>query len=217
MKPEYSSNSFFANISKISDLALVNLLTILFSLPIITGYPAMCTMRALLLPRTPENACGSITRAYWKLFRKYIREHCLPMFLVPLCFFLLSGSLYICVFLIPAGTVIWYIGIVLYSTLLILLTGTGMFLSVSCLLFSVSKKQLIRIAFLMCVKNIPLVLLMCTTSLFPFCILLLDVQISVRLFPLLLFFGLSLPTKMNCRILLHQLRLFYPELEVPAI
>ncbi|MGM9550419.1 MAG: hypothetical protein ACI3V5_11340 [Faecousia sp.] len=174
-------------------------------------------MRTLLLPRTPENACGSIAGAYWKVFRTYIREHFLFMLLVPLCFLLLLGSLYICIFLVPSGTAIWYAGIALYSTLLILLTGTGMFLSVSCTLFSVPNKQLIRNAFLLCVKNIPLVLLMCTISLFPFCILLLDVQISVRLFPLLLFFGLSLPAKMNCRILLHQLRLFYPDLEVPAI
>lgn len=211
------SNKALAFFTKFAYLAHLNILTIFLSMPIFTAYPAICTMNIMLLPQRLEDAEARVGKTYWRVFRTIIKQYWKILLVVPVLTLIIAANFYICVFLVPRGSVFWYAGIGIYSTLLIILIGTAEYLSVSMMLFQGSQKQLVYNAFFLCLKSIPQILLIIILRISPICILLLNTHISVRLLPILLFFGISVPAIMSCKIMHRQLCLNYPDLEIPPL
>lgn len=170
--------------TELMNLLILNLLTLLCSIPIVTAGAALSAMHYILLQMIEQEE-GAIVKTYFKQFRSNLRDATLPYLALLLLSLLLFVNYRIFgadpdrrMLVIPA-----YIGAALVAMI-------AVWLFPLLAKFSNSFTANFRNAFLLAVGNFPrTIAMMAIMAVIPFVL----TQVTA-LFPLLIFFGISLPS-----------------------
>lgn len=192
-------------LSKMADLMILNIITLLLCLPIITAGDAMTALYYMTIKIVRGEECY-IVRGYFKSFKENFRQATIIWILALLVFFILAGDFVI----IRSGALaMGNVMTVLLIIVSIIYAFTMFYVFPVLSRFENTVKNTIRNAFLMSILNLPRTILLVIINLIPFALLLLFVQ-SV---PFVILFGFSVPAYLCSMQFVKIFRRFEPEEE----
>lgn len=172
-------------LNRVADLMLLNVLTLICCIPIITAGAALTSAHYVAL-KMKRNEEGYITREFFKAFKMNFKQSTLIWLFILLITLILSIDFYI----IKEG------GISLSDVLQVILMAISiLFVFMVIWVFPVQAKFIntikgtIKNAFALSIIQIPKTLLMLVVYVLPYVIL----YFTLRVFPLVLLFGISVP------------------------
>lgn len=185
-------SSFMRALGKIADLMILNVLTILLSLPVITGGAAITALHYMCL-KLVRNEEGYILKGYFKSFRENFRQATVIWLLFLLAVGVVAGDIAIMYYAVIEFPFVVRMGILVMGFLVLC---TGLYVFPLQARFANPIKMTIRNAFMASLSQFPRTLLM---------ILLLfvgPVMILVwgRLAPVVFFFGLSVHAYLSAKL-----------------
>lgn len=172
-------------LSTIADLMILNLITLLFCVPIITIGPALTAAHYVAL-KMVRNEESYIIRSFWKSFKQNFRQGVLLGLIVFVAVALLVGDLYI-VFRSEIELHFIVIGMILIATVFVSLGIMYVFPVLA--KFDNTVFATIKNSFLFCILNLPKSLVMMFMYAFPVLVML----TSWKLLPLVILLGISVP------------------------
>ena len=186
-------------LSKMADLMILNLLTLICCIPIITAGDAMTALYYMTVKMVKNEECY-IVKGYFKSFKENFKQ----------------------------ATIIWlialFVGIILVGDFMILRNSTLSFGKVIMVLITVvavvyifpvlsrfenTVKNTIRNAFLMSVLNLPKTILLVIINLIPTVVLL----VTLQAMPIVILFGFSVPAYVASMLFVKIFKRFEPEEE----
>lgn len=196
----------FQILCTIFDLVVLNLLYVLFCLPVVTIGAATTALYAALLALLQDEAhvYTQFLRAFRCCFRKSTVCWLLMLLLAAVC---CVDFVIIAVYWATSGKYV-ALGLLLSVLLLLLCTGSYLF---PLLLGSQNIKQSLRIAFPLSIRHLPRTLLVCVINILPLLLLLFYTYGFLILFWLFLLIGFSLGAYVNCLFLKNILAPFLSE------
>lgn len=179
-------------LNKVADLMWLNILTLIFCIPVITAGCALTSAHYVAL-KMKRNEEGYITKDFFKAFKMNFKQSTLIWLLVLLIAFIFALDFYI----IKEG------GIVLSNVLqVILMAVCCLFIFTVIWVFPVQAKfvntikETIKNAFALSIIQIPKTLLMLVVYMLPYVIL----YFTLQVFPLVLLFGISAPVYVSAML-----------------
>lgn len=195
-------------LSKMADLMLLNILTLLLCIPIITAGDAVCALYYMTIKMVKGEDCY-IVRGYFKSFRENFRQATLIWLAVLLIGIILAGDVLILRNSdIAFGNVLMVL--IMVVAVVYLFTVTYLFPVLS--RFDNTIKNTVRNSFLMSVLNFPKTILLVLINLAPVVLLLLTYQAM----PFLFMFGFSVPAYVCSMLFVKIFKRFEPEEENAA-
>lgn len=195
-------------LSKMADLMLLNILTLLLCIPVITAGDAVCALYYMTIKMVKGEDCY-IVRGYFKSFRENFRQATLIWLAVLLIGIILVGDVLILRNSdIAFGNVLMVL--IMVVAVVYLFTTTYLFPVLS--RFDNTIKNTVRNSFLMSVLNFPKTILLVLINLAPVVLLLLTYQAM----PFLFMFGFSVPAYVCSILFVKIFRRFEPEEENAA-
>lgn len=179
-------------LSKIADLLILNLLTLLCCLPIITIGPALTALNYMAL-KMVRNEETYIARGFFKSFKENFRQSTLIWLLFLVLGLLLAGD-----YIILSGSEMQYSGVMQVLILVAAIFEMCTFLYTFPVLakFHNTIKKTLKNAFLISIMQFPKTIVMIIMYLIPLVIFL----ISFQLIPFVIFFGLSVPAWVSAKL-----------------
>lgn len=195
-------------LSKMADLMLLNILTLLLCIPVITAGDAVCALYYMTIKMVKGEDCY-IVRGYFKSFRENFRQATLIWLAVLLIGIILAGDVLILRNSdIAFGNVLMVL--IMVVAVVYLFTVTYLFPVLS--RFDNTIKNTVRNSFLMSVLNFPKTILLVLINLAPVVLLLLTYQAM----PFLFMFGFSVPAYVCSMLFVKIFKRFEPEEENAA-
>lgn len=187
------SGKFYTITTKIADVIILDLLVLICSIPIFT-IGASITAGYYVAMKMSQNHESYIFSSFFKSFRQNFRQSTVIWLIL-----LVLGILLFVDFRIVLTQDIGISRIFLYllGCVSLLLSFVLLYVFPVLAKFYNSIKHTLRNAFLMALRHLPYTLLMLLISALPFTILLLNVSIAMRVLPLYLLLGFSLPIYLN--------------------
>lgn len=185
-------SSFMRALGKIADLMILNVLTMLLCLPVITGGAAITALHYMCLKLARDEE-GYILKGYFKSFRENFRQATVIWFLFLLAAGVVAGDIAIMYYAVIEFPIVVRIGILIMGFIVLC---TGLYVFPLQARFANPIKMTIRNAFMASLSQFPRTLLM---------ILLLFVGpmmilISGRLAPIVFFFGMSVHAYLSAKL-----------------
>lgn len=179
-------------LSKVADLLILNLLTLLCCLPIITVGPALTALNYMTL-KMVRNEDTYIARGFFKSFKENFRQSTLVWLLFLVMGLLLGGD-----YIILLGSEMRYSGVMQVLIMVVAIFELCTFLYTFPLLakFQNTIKKTLKNAFLISIMQFPKTIVMIIMYLIPLVIFL----ISFQLIPIVFFFGLSVPAWVSAKL-----------------
>lgn len=179
-------------LSKIADLLILNLLTLLCCLPIITVGPALTAMNYMTL-KMVRNEETYIVKGFFKSFKENFRQGTLIWLLFLVMGLVLAGD-----YIILISSEMRYSNVMQVMTLVVAIFVTCTFLYVFPVLakFRNTIKTTLKNAFLISIMQFPKTIVMFVLYLIP----LVAFLISFQLIPIVFFFGLTVPAWLSAKL-----------------
>lgn len=177
-------------VNKITDILILNLLTLLTCLPIVTIGASLSAMNDILY-QMMENQEGKVARDYFLSFRRNFKKGTLLWLLMLVIFAILAADAQM-VIANAASAPGWMVGLLLGAALVLILSAQYIFPLQAH--FENTVRGTLKNSLIVMVMNLPRSLLMLLVNLTP----LLAFAISYSATILLLFCGLTLPGYINC-------------------
>lgn len=195
-------------LSKMADLMILNIITLLLCLPIITAGDAMTALYYMTIKIVRGEECY-IVRGYFKSFKENFRQATIIWILALLVFFILAGDFVI----IRSGALaMGNVMTVLLIIVSIIYAFTMFYVFPVLSRFENTVKNTIRNAFLMSILNLPRTILMILINLLPIALFLLVAQAM----PFVILFGFSVPAYLCSMQFVKIFRRFEPDEENAA-
>ena len=192
-------------LSKMADLMILNIITLLLCLPIITAGDAMTALYYMTIKIVRGEECY-IVRGYFKSFKENFRQATIIWILALLVFFILAGDFVI----IRSGALaMGNVMTVLLIIVSIIYAFTMFYVFPVLSRFENTVKNTIRNAFLMSILNLPRTILLVIINLLPIALLLLIAQAA----PFVFLFGFSVPAYLCSTQFVKIFKRFEPEEE----
>ena len=192
-------------LSKMADLMILNIITLLLCLPIITAGDAMTALYYMTIKIVRGEECY-IVRGYFKSFKENFRQATIIWILALLVFFILAGDFVI----IRSGALaMGNVMTVLLIIVSIIYAFTMFYVFPVLSRFENTVKNTIRNAFLMSILNLPRTILIVIINLLPIALLLLIAQAA----PFVILFGFSVPAYLCSTQFVKIFKRFEPEEE----
>ncbi|MBO6206125.1 MAG: DUF624 domain-containing protein [Lachnospiraceae bacterium] len=181
-------------LGKVTDLVVLNLLTVLMCIPIVTAGASFTAMHycCLKIVRGHEN---KISKQFFHSFKDNMRQSTVIwlVFLLLLAFF--GGDLYL-MYLNPSEVSTFILGGIIAALALLFFAGTMVF-PLQAKFYNPIPKT-IKTAFLFSFRHFPQTLLVMLATLFPFSLFLIG-NLGILLFPLILCFCFSAPGYLSAK------------------
>ena len=179
-------------LSKIADLLILNLLTLLCCLPIITVGPALTALNYMTL-KMVRNEDTYIVKGFFKSFKENFIQSTLVWLLFLVMGLLLAGD-----YIILSGSETQYSGVMLVLIMVAAIFEICTFLYAFPVLakFQNTIKRTLKNAFLISIMQFPKTIVMIIIYLIPLVIFF----ISFQLIPFVIFFGLSVPAWVSAKL-----------------
>lgn len=179
-------------LSKIADLLILNLLTLLCCLPIITVGPALTALNYMTL-KMVRNEDTYIVKGFFKSFKENFIQSTLVWLLFLVMGLLLAGD-----YIILSGSETKYSGVMLVLIMVAAIFEICTFLYAFPVLakFQNTIKRTLKNAFLISIMQFPKTIVMIIIYLIPLVIFF----ISFQLIPFVIFFGLSVPAWVSAKL-----------------
>ena len=172
-------------LNKMADLMWLNILTLIFCIPVITAGAALTSMHYVAL-KIVRNEESYITRSFFKSFKTNFRQATLIWLLLMLVAAILGGDYYI---ITKSGMQFSQVLVVLIMAAGVLVICTSLYVFPVLAKFDNTIMGTIRNAFIMSILQLPKTVVMFVMAFFPLIIYL----VSLRLIPIIFLFGFSLP------------------------
>lgn len=172
-------------LNKMADLMWLNILTLIYCIPIITAGAAFTSMHYVAL-KIVRNEESYITRSFFKSFKTNFRQATLIWLLILLIAAVLGGDYYI---ITKSGIQFSSVLVVLIMAAAVLVICTTLYVFPVLAKFDNTIMGTIRNAFIMSILQLPKTVVMFVMAFFPLIIYL----VSLRLIPIIFLFGFSLP------------------------
>lgn len=195
-------------LSKMADLMILNVITLLLCIPIITAGDAVCALYYMTIKMVKGEECY-IIRGYFKSFRDNFRQATILWIISILLGLILAGD-----FLILRNTSFSFgdVMMVLIMVVAIIYLFTMIYLFPVLSRFENSVKNTIKNSFLMSVLNLPKTILLFLINLAPVVLLL----VTFQAMPFLIMFGFSVPAYVCSMLFVKIFKRFEPEEEETA-
>ena len=179
-------------LSKIADLLILNLLTLICCLPIITVGPALTALNYMTL-KMVRNEDTYIVKGFFKSFKENFIQSTLVWLLFLVMGLLLAGD-----YIILSGSETQYSGVMLVLIMVAAIFEICTFLYAFPVLakFQNTIKRTLKNAFLISIMQFPKTIVMIIIYLIPLVIFF----ISFQLIPFVIFFGLSVPAWVSAKL-----------------
>ena len=179
-------------LSKIADLLILNLLTLLCCFPVITVGPALTALNYMAL-KIVRNEDTYIVRGFFKSFKENFRQSTLIWLLFLVMGLLLAGD-----YIILNGSEMRYSGVMQVLILVVAIFEICTFLYTFPVLakFQNTIKRTLKNAFLISIMQFPKTIAMIIIYLIPLVVFF----ISFQLIPIVFFFGLSVPAWVSAKL-----------------
>lgn len=179
-------------LSTIADLMILNLITFLFCIPVITAGASLTAAHyvALKMVRNEENY---IIRGFWKSFKQNFKQATLIWLIVLVAIVLIAGDLYI-IFASDIELHFIIVGLILVATVLVFFGMMYVFPVLA--KFDNTIFRTIKNAFLFSIMNLPKSILMIGVYAIPVVITFTE----WRIFPLVMLLGLSVPIYLSAML-----------------
>lgn len=179
-------SSFMQGLTKFANLMFLNVMTLLLCIPVVTAGAALTAMHYVALKMVRDEDCY-IFKDYFKSFKTNFKQATMLWILVIFTVVLLAGDFYILNHVEGlAFSNVWKV-IIMVIALLVAFTLTFLFPTLA--KFDNSVPHTIKNAFAISVLQLPKTILMILLNILPIVL----AFSSMRLFPLVLFFGMSAP------------------------
>ena len=177
-------------LTKIANLMLLNLLTLILMIPVITGGAALTAMQYVILKMVRDED-QYIFRSYFKSFKQNFKQATGIWLIFLFVFLILGGDFFILSHVenIPHSNVLT----ILIGMVAIIMACGFVFVFPVLAKFDNSVKKTIKNAFAISHLQLPKTALMIAMYLLPIIILYLNVEVFWRLIPIFLFFGMAAP------------------------
>ena len=172
-------------LNKMADLMWLNILTLIWCIPIITAGAAFTSMHYVAL-KIVRNEESYITRSFFKSFKTNFRQATLIWLMILLIAAVLGGDYYI---ITKSGIQFSSVLVVLIMAAAVLVICTTLYVFPVLAKFDNTIMGTIRNAFIMSILQLPKTVVMFVMAFFPLIIYL----VSLRLIPIIFLFGFSLP------------------------
>lgn len=195
-------------LSKMADLMILNVITLLLCIPVITAGDAVCALYYMTIKMVKGEECY-IIRGYFKSFRDNFRQATILWIISILLGLILAGD-----FLILRNTSFSFgdVMMVLIMVVAIIYLFTMIYLFPVLSRFENSVKNTIKNSFLMSVLNLPKTILLFLINLAPVVLLL----VTFQAMPFLIMFGFSVPAYVCSMLFVKIFKRFEPEEEETA-
>lgn len=179
-------------LSKVADLMLLNLLTILCCIPVITIGPSLTALNYMTLKMVRDEDCY-IAKGFFKSFKENFRQGVLVGILLLIAAVVLLYDRFII-----ANSGVQYAGLIqiLIGVASIFVICTALYVFPLLAKFSNSIKSTLKNALLISILQFPKTLVMFVLYLIPLLVFL----YSFQLIPFVLFFGLSVPAWLSAKM-----------------
>lgn len=194
-----------AFLSKVADLMILNLLTLLLCIPIITAGDAITALYYMTIKMVRGEECY-IVRGYFKSFKENFKQATIIWILAVLLFLVLWGDFWI---INNSGISFGRVMTVLLIIVSIIYLFTMLYVFPVLSRFVNTIKNTIRNAFLMSIMNLPRTILLVIFNLLPLLLLLLIPQAT----PFVILFGFSVPAYLCSMQFVKIFKRFEPEEE----
>lgn len=179
-------------LSTLADLMILNLVTMVFCIPVITIGPALTAAHYVAL-KMIRNEEGYIIRGFWKSFKQNFRQGIILGLIVLGVVALLLGDLYI-VFKTDIELNFIVVAMILVATVFVFLGVMYVFPVLA--KFDNTVLATIKNSFLFCILNLPKSILMVFVYLFPVLIML----TTWKLLPIVILLGISVPVYLSAML-----------------
>lgn len=179
-------------LSKMADMMILNLLTLLCCLPIITVGPALTALNYMALKIVRNEECY-IVRGYFKSFKENFRQSVIIWILLLIVAILLVMDFYI---MISAESETGSIMQILIFVAAIFWLCTSLYVFPVLARFQNTIKATVKNAFLMSVMQFPKTVVMAVAYLIPLVLFIYFFQLT----PIVLFFGFSAPAWVSAKL-----------------
>lgn len=179
-------------LSKMADMMILNLLTLLCCLPIITVGPALTALNYMALKIVRNEECY-IVRGYFKSFKENFRQSVIIWILLLIVALLLVMDFYI---MISAESETGSIMQILIFVAAIFWLCTSLYVFPVLARFQNTIKATVKNAFLMSVMQFPKTVVMAVAYLIPLVLFIYFFQLT----PIVLFFGFSAPAWVSAKL-----------------
>lgn len=179
-------------LSKMADMMILNLLTLLCCLPIITVGPALTALNYMALKLVRNEECY-IVKGYFKSFKENFRQSVVIWILLLIIALLLVMDFYI---VLSAESETGSIMQILIFVAAIFWLCTALYVFPVLARFQNTIKATVKNAFLMSVMQFPKTVVMAVAYLIPLVLLLYFFQLT----PIVLFFGFSAPAWVSAKL-----------------
>jgi uncharacterized membrane protein YesL len=144
-------NGFFSFMTKLTNLVILNILWIIFSLPIITSGAATASVYTVTL-KMVKNEEGYIVQSFWKAFKGNLKQGIVIQIILLLCGIILSFD---AIYFFRLGTTTSLIAAAVFGLLLLLYTFISIFIFPLLAYFNNTVLGTIKNAFLLSLKHLP--------------------------------------------------------------
>ena len=176
---------FMTVLGKLADLMWLNILTMVFCIPIVTAGASLTAMHYVALKMVRNEECY-ITRGFWKAFKENFRQATVIWLILMVVVGVLAGDFYVIYKTETELNQVLKMGILLIG-ILVLYTGVMVFPVLA--KFKNTIKGTIRNALFISVAQFPKTILMIVLHIVPFVIL----YLSPDIFPVFFMFWLTAP------------------------
>ncbi len=191
-------------LSKLADLAVLNIVTLICCLPVVTIGASLTALHYVLLKMARDEE-GKILQSYFKSWKENFRQATILWVILLAVILILAGDVMI----------LRYTQLDFPTVLKVLMIAAVIFVyMISCYIFPVlaryenTIRNTVKNAFLMSILSLPKTILMMVLYIVPVIILLIPM-----LMPLVLFFGFSAPAYLSAKLYSGTFKRFEPEEE----
>lgn len=189
---------FFQFMEKVADYFIVNILTALLFLPVITGGAAITAAHKVMQNFASKNE-QPIVRTYFKTFAAEFKQSTIVWLIVLGILGLLVGNIFL-VYLNFSGNLAFFLYLALGIASVVFL-GTAAFAFPMIARYENTLKQHLRNSLLLAIGNLPKTILMLALYAIPVAILVASVQIFFNTLFIWLLFGIALIINLETRII----------------
>ncbi|MCR5256289.1 MAG: DUF624 domain-containing protein [Acetatifactor sp.] len=177
-------------LTKIANLMMLNILTLILMIPVVTGGAALTAMQYVILKMVRDED-QYIFRSYFKSFKQNFRQATAIWLIFLLIFIILGGDFFILSHVenFPHSNVLT----ILIGMVAIIMACGFVFVFPVLAKFDNTVKKTVKNAFAISLLQLPKTALMIAMYLLPIIILYLNVEVFWRLIPIFLFFGMAAP------------------------
>ena len=192
-------------LSKMADLMILNLLTLLCCLPIITAGDAMTALYYMTIKMVKNEECY-IVKGYFKSFKENFKQATIIWLIALVVGIIFAGD-----FMILRNSTVSFgkVIMVLITIVAVIYLFTMIYIFPVLSRFENTVKNTIRNSFLMSVLNLPKTILLIIINLIPTVLLL----VTLQAMPLLILFGFSVPAYVASMLFVKIFKRFEPEEE----